>query len=68
MSMKSGSSPSEGSEQWWTVRVESVEPAPHGRWMLGTCSFIRVEALGGLGQCSTAKPVELPQKQWREQQ
>lgn len=30
-------------------RVESVEPAPHARWMLGICSFIRAAALGELG-------------------
>lgn len=46
--MKRGSSPSKGSQQWWTGRVESMKPAPHGRWMLGICSFIRVQAPGEL--------------------
>lgn len=54
---RSVSSPSEDSQQWWTSRVESVEHAPHGRWMLGICSFIRVEAVGELGihvfECKT---------------
>lgn len=48
-SVKSGSSLSEGSQQWWTSRAESVETTPHARWMLGICSFIRAAALGELG-------------------
>lgn len=47
--VKSGSLPSEGSQQRWTSWVESVETAPHGRWMLGICSFMRAAALGELG-------------------
>lgn len=38
-------------EQWQTSRVESMELAPYGRWILGICTIASLTALGKLCVC-----------------